>query len=56
LDVWLDPEAALDELRSLLVPAAHAPFATRRVSTRVNDVHNNDASLLDEVAPPLQLF
>jgi len=55
-DVWLDPEAPVDELQSLLVPAAHAPFATRRVSTRVNDVHNNDASLLDEVAPPLQLF
>jgi putative SOS response-associated peptidase YedK len=55
-DVWLDPETTIDELQSLLAPGAEAPFATRRVSTRVNDVRNNDASLVDEVAPPLQLF
>ncbi|TMK88644.1 MAG: SOS response-associated peptidase [Actinobacteria bacterium] len=54
--VWLDPDATPDELQSLLVPAAEAPFMTRRVSARVNDVRNNDASLVDEVAPPLQLF
>jgi len=55
-DVWLDPEASLDEVQALLFPVAEAPFATRRVSTRVNDVRNNDASLVDEAAPPLQLF
>ena len=55
-DFWLDPEAALDELLALLAPAPEAPFATRRVSTLVNDVRNNDSSLVEEVAPPLQLF
>jgi putative SOS response-associated peptidase YedK len=55
-DVWLDPEASLEELQRLLSPATQAPFETRRVTTRVNDVRNNDPSLLEEMAPPLQLF
>ena len=55
-DLWLDPATPLEELQSLLVPPAEAPFAIRRVSTRVNDVRNNDPSLVDEAAPPLQLF
>jgi putative SOS response-associated peptidase YedK len=53
-DVWLDPAAGGDELQSLLAPPPEAPFATRRVSRRVNDVRNNDESLLDDVPPPPQ--
>jgi putative SOS response-associated peptidase YedK len=53
-DVWLDPAAGGDELQSLLAPPPEAPFATRRVSRRVNDVRNNDGSLLDDAPPPPQ--
>jgi putative SOS response-associated peptidase YedK len=51
-DAWLDPAAPIDELQSLLVPPPGAGLVTRRVSTRVNDVRNNDATLLDGVPPP----
>jgi len=58
-DVWLDPDADTAELQAVLGPPPEAPFTTRAVSTRVNDVRNNDAALLDHVPPPpqaLQLF
>jgi putative SOS response-associated peptidase YedK len=58
-DVWLDPDADTVELQALLGPPREAPFTTRPVSARVNDVRNNDADLLNEVPPPpqaLQLF
>ena len=55
-DAWLDPSADTGELRSLLVPPPETALRARPVSTRVNDVHNNDPSLLDDAAPPLRLF
>jgi putative SOS response-associated peptidase YedK len=55
-DVWLDPAADPDEVRSLLVPPPETALRARPVSTRVNDVRNNDSSLLDDAQPPLQLF
>jgi putative SOS response-associated peptidase YedK len=51
-DVWLDPATDSDELQSLLVPPPDAGLVARRVSTRVNDVHNNDVALLDDAPPP----
>lgn len=51
-DVWLDPTADTDELQSLLVPPADPGLVARRVSTRVNDVRNNDERLLDVAPPP----
>jgi len=51
-DDWLDPDADVDELRSLLVPPREVPLTVQRVGTRVNDVRNNDARLLDPVPPP----
>ncbi|HEV3354026.1 MAG TPA: SOS response-associated peptidase [Acidimicrobiales bacterium] len=53
-DVWLDADADMDEVRSLLVPPPEAPLVARPVSPRVNDVHNNDPTLLDPVAPPAE--
>ena len=55
-ETWLDPSAEADELQSLLVPPPETALRARLVSTRVNDVRNNDASLLDEATPPLRLF
>jgi putative SOS response-associated peptidase YedK len=57
-DVWLDRSVEPDELVALLVPPPETALRARPVSTRVNDVRNNDPSLLDEVTPPqpLQLF
>jgi putative SOS response-associated peptidase YedK len=51
-DAWLDPSSRTDALHALLAPAREAPFTAERVSTRVNDVRNNDPSLLDPVPPP----
>ena len=53
-DAWLDPTAETDELQSLLVPPPETALRARAVSMRVNDVRNNDASLLAEVPPPPQ--
>ena len=55
-DAWLDPTADARELRSLLVPPPETALRARSVSARVNDVRNNDASLLDDAEPPLRLF
>ena len=51
---WLDPESRPDELRTLLRPVGEAPLTVERVSTRVNDVRNNEPSLLDPAPPPPQ--
>ena len=53
-DIWLDGRADLDEVQSLLAPPRETPFVSRRVSRRVNDVRNNDQSLLDDAPPPPQ--
>ncbi len=55
-DTWLDPDADADELQALLVPPPETALRARAVSTRVNDVRNNDASLLDDAPAPLRLF
>ena len=55
-ETWLDPTADSDELQDLLVPPAETALRARAVSTRVNDVRNNDASLLDDGPAPLRLF
>ena len=55
-ETWLDRIADADELQSLLAPPPETALRARPVSMRVNDVHNNDPSLLDETTPPLRLF
>jgi putative SOS response-associated peptidase YedK len=55
-DTWLDPSADAVELQTLLVPPPETALRARAVSTRVNDVRNNDASLLDDAPAPLRLF
>jgi putative SOS response-associated peptidase YedK len=47
---WLDPGADVARLKALLVPPAEATLAVQAVSKRVNDVRNNDPSLIEEVA------
>ena len=51
-DEWLDTGAEMDGMRNLLVAPAEAPLSLKRVSTRVNDVRNNDLALLDPAPPP----
>ena len=48
---WLDPEAAGDALQALLRPAPEETFVATPVSTRVNAVRNDDASLTEAAAP-----
>jgi putative SOS response-associated peptidase YedK len=51
-DAWLDPTASdPDELKKLLVPAAPGRLEAYPVSTRVNNVRNNGAELLDPLPP-----
>jgi putative SOS response-associated peptidase YedK len=59
-ETWLGPEADLDELQALLVPAAAGVVALHPVSADVGNVRNNDAHLvepidLDAVADPDQI-
>ena len=49
-DTWLDPaNSDRSELTALMVPALDTTIELRAVSTRVNSVRNNDASLLDRI-------
>ncbi|MEP7091907.1 MAG: SOS response-associated peptidase [Nocardioidaceae bacterium] len=49
---WLDPAASgVDDLTSLLVPAAPGRLEAYPVSTAVNNVRNNGPELLDALAP-----
>jgi len=51
-DTWLDPgEHDVERLRALLVPAPDEWLEMFAVSTRVNDVRENDAGLLTPVEP-----
>ena len=43
---WLDPAAQSDQLLDLVREPCAGPFEKRPVSTRVNSVANNDASIL----------
>lgn len=50
-DEWLDPEHGdVDALSRLLVPAPDGLLTAHRVSDLVNNVRNNDASLLEPAA------
>jgi putative SOS response-associated peptidase YedK len=52
-NAWLDVEAAApDAARALLRPFEAPGFAPRPVSTRVNNVRNDDPSVLDPPAGP----
>jgi putative SOS response-associated peptidase YedK len=55
-DAWLDADTDADELQALLVPPPETALRARPVSARVNDVRNNDESLLDDAPAPLRLF
>jgi putative SOS response-associated peptidase YedK len=46
---WLDPGAPRDDLLSLLVPAAPGRLEAYPVSTDVNNVRNNGASLVEPI-------
>lgn len=48
-DTWLDPQTDEATLRALLQPAPDGALRRDLVSTRVNSVANNDASLLEPV-------
>lgn len=50
-EVWLDPQAPADELQGLLRPFA-GELEIRAVSRAVNNVANDDASLLADAPPP----
>jgi putative SOS response-associated peptidase YedK len=50
-DVWLDPENEdVARLQKLLVPAPAKEFEAYEISTRVNNVRNEGAELIDPVA------
>ena len=50
-DEWLDPtNTNTDSLQRLLVPAPNELLTTYAVSTDVNNVRNNEASLLEPVS------
>lgn len=51
-DLWLDPATPVKELQALLKPAPEGLLVAIPVSTRVNKVVNDEASLLDPVTPP----
>jgi putative SOS response-associated peptidase YedK len=48
---WLDPAADRPGLEALLTPYPAEDMETWPVSKRVNNPRNDDASLLDKVAP-----
>lgn len=48
---WLDPAATEKELLGLLKPAANDLLEAIPVSTRINKVANDDASLIERAAP-----
>ncbi len=57
-DRWLDPTRtdppALAELKGLLVPADEGALEAYPVSRRVNDVRNDDPSLVDPIPEPVE--
>ncbi|MEO1128723.1 MAG: SOS response-associated peptidase [Planctomycetota bacterium] len=46
---WLDPKTDREEVLRLLRPAADDAVSMHRISRRVNDVRNDDASLMERV-------
>jgi putative SOS response-associated peptidase YedK len=53
---WVDPDADLELLRSLLVPAPEELLVAREVGDFVNDVRQDGPKLIEELEPPMQLF
>jgi putative SOS response-associated peptidase YedK len=53
LDAWLAPEAALEDLIPLLVPAPDDALRIWPVSTAVNKVGNDGSGLLRAVDAPV---
>ena len=54
--IWLEPEAAQDDLLSLLVSAPDDLLALREVGDAVNDVRDDGPHLLEPREPQPQLF
>ena len=50
--IWLDPASAPADLTALLRPFESAPLAAVPISTRVNKVQNDDATLIEPVDIP----
>lgn len=50
---WVDPDAGVDDLMELLVPAPADRLSPREVGDAVNDVREDGPHLLE---PPMQLF
>ncbi|MNE95626.1 hypothetical protein D3C80_1937370 [compost metagenome] len=48
LECWLEPRTTAEHLQRAMAQARE-DFTGCAVSTRVNDVHNNDEGLIDEV-------
>lgn len=48
-DDWLDPEADLDFMSSLMVPAPNSLLTMYPITTAVNSVRNNGAELIEPV-------
>lgn len=46
-ETWLSPDVPVSQARELFVPAADNLFEVWEVSTRVNNVHNDESSLLE---------
>ncbi len=53
---WLDPDAAEDELLSLLAPAPPEVLVLREVGDGVNDVREDGPQLIEPRVPQPQLF
>jgi hypothetical protein len=56
VDAWLDPDAPMELVASLLVPAPDAMVRIWPVSTAVNSVRNDGPELLRPVPPAAGLF
>jgi putative SOS response-associated peptidase YedK len=56
IDQWLDPEASPEALKAILRPADEGVLERERVSTRVNNVKNDDPACLVVEEGPLDLL
>jgi putative SOS response-associated peptidase YedK len=56
VDAWLDPDAPMELVASLLVPAPDAAVRMWAVSTAVNSVRNDGPELLRPMPPATGLF
>lgn len=54
-DDWLDPSSDINALRDLVNSPNEGPYQYHAVSTRVNNVRNNDEDILEPVSDPSML-